>query len=609
MSMSLKDIIDAGQALSGAGPATIRAYIADRGGDVSAIAAEAQAEIKRIRDTYQTDPTITAELATLVQTVVMATDTPVEAPPEPEQELPAADTEHTEENTESKDQLVEANELPTVDDGAEVVSGDLVGAGAVGAETFQGRVMDLGVMRENAPTIVSSDTLATNANYEIFANGSTRKIETVGDLGAHVADQMKMVASAGGTDARGVSLVTYRAKDSWNRFHRSADMSDKDVVKLLDASVKHHDNFSGALFKHGRTSLEVKQFASTGWCAPSVDNFEFCPIPQAWGGFGETIPIITADRGGIRWPVSPSISDTWGDGIGCWTEAEEMAREDLKPCIELGCPGWVDYRNNICSICVVSSILTNRAFPEWTGNQVALYELMYEMWINWQMLQTAIGYARPVTWDTSGWGVWAALKEKIGFAIESLSARNLLDPQNHVWNLAIPAWLFSVIQADLSKRVGADLDMMSVSRERITMMLAGGRQLRIWPLSIWQTAITQTDIPDPAMRTWMGSDQSLDSGNYPETAEMLLWPQGAFVGVRDDFLDIRARWDYGLQRDNKQLQMFSETAWNVIPRCYEALHITLNICSAGRSGSLFEYPCNEAAPPPEEPANAAMASA
>ena len=224
------------------------------------------------------------------------------------------------------------------------------------------------------------------------------------------------------------------------------------------------------------------------------------------------------------------------------------------------------------------------------------------------MLQTAIGYARPVTWDTSGWGVWAALKEKIGFAIESLSARNLLDPQNHVWNLAIPAWLFSVIQADLSKRVGADLEMMSVSRERITMMLAGGRQLRIWPLSIWQTAITQTDIP-PAMRNWMGSDQSLDSGNYPETAEMLLWPQGAFVGVRDDFLDIRARWDYGLQRDNKQLQMFSETAWNVIPRCYEALHITLNICSAGRSGSLFEYPCNEAAPPPEEPANAAMASA
>ena len=45
MSMSLKDIIDAGQALAGAGPATIRAYIADRGGDVSAIAAEAQAEI------------------------------------------------------------------------------------------------------------------------------------------------------------------------------------------------------------------------------------------------------------------------------------------------------------------------------------------------------------------------------------------------------------------------------------------------------------------------------------------------------------------------------------------------------------------------------------
>lgn len=592
MSMSLKDIIDAGQALAGAGPATIRAYIADRGGDVSAIAAEAQAEIKRIRDTYQTDPTITAELATLVQTVITATDTPHEEPPPPEQE-PPEDTGQTDENTESKEEPVAEIESPGNSD---VVSGELVGAGAGGNETFRGRVMDLGVMRENAPTIVSGDTLATNVHYEVFASGSSKTIETVSDLGAHVVDQMKMIASAGGTDGRGVSLVTYRAKDSEHRLHRNTDMSDKDVVKLLDTSVKKQDAYARALFAHGRDSAEFAQFASTGYCAPSVDMYEFCPIPSAWGLFGEALPMITADRGGLRWPVSPAISDTWGDGIGCWTEAEEMAREDPKPCTELGCPGWVDYRNNICSICVVSSILTNRAFPEWTGNQVALYELMYEMWINWQMLQTAIGYARPVTWDTSGWGVWAALKEKIAFAIDSLSARNLLDPQAHTWNLAVPAWLFSVIQADLSKRVGADLEMMSVSRERITLMLAGGRQLRIWPLSIWQTAITQTDIPDPAMRTWMGSDQSIDDGNYPDEAEMLLWPQGAFVGVRDDFLDIRARWDYGLQRDNKQLQMFSETSWNVIPRCYEALHITLNICAAGRSGSLFEYPCNETTP-------------
>lgn len=603
------------------GPNTIRVLLAERGDDVEALRTAVTERLAEMRATVDTDPAVTAEAVQAVQTLLAAV-TPIEdtADTDPDTGQDATDDDSddsdpdesvTGDETESVDAVADGATPETTedttndDDGGGAVTLDnnqdpdttsapeaapaaVEGDVVIPAEAFKASGAGKTTMTMNRPGVAArfSDAKASNDEYQAFAGGSNTQLFTAGDVATHVNGQLDLLrGTRGSSDPRGVSLVQYKAQANAMKFYRSADMRRREVEELITAATSHH-----------------AQFGSNGFCAPSIQHYEFCPVPTAWGQFGQALPMIVSERGGNEWPVTPSIGDLWGQGIECRTEQEEIDRTEPKACTEIDCPGWIDYRDNICHICVVSSILQNRAFPEYTDQMVRTYELIYEMWINWMMLQKAISYADEqngeLRWDTAGWGILQALKEKVGLAIDNLVARTLLNPWKTTWNVAIPFWAYSAIQADAAKRVGADMTMLTLDREPIETILRGGRTVRFWPQMPWQTSIVE-DVPDPAMRTWMGSDTSVQNGVYPETMEILIWPQGAFVGVRDDFLDIRARWDYGLQQDNKQLEMFSETVWNVIPRCYEAMHITLDICTAGRSGNLFDFPCNTA-PAPEE---------
>lgn len=590
-------------------PATIRSLLDDRGVEaVATVRANAEAELARMRDSVDSDQSVTADAIRAVRDVLAATADV--APPgfddaiavggeSAEDDGSEADTDDTTGDEPETDDEPEAEPAaaPAASDGGGAVtldgtnqqpdggqdvsvSGEVLAG--VPAEVFKASAAR---MTMSSPAVAArfSSAAAAVEQYQAFAGG--QELHTAGEVADHVNDQLDLLRKArGSSDPRGVSLVQYNARPGAMKFHRGRDMSRQQVSDLLDSAVADHQ--------------QRQQFAN-GWCAPSVQRYEFCPTPSPWGLFGDALPIITSDRGGVEYPVSPSIGSLWGQGVECRTEEEEIERSQadppqLKACTHLDCPEWYDNRNRICHICVTSDILQNRAFPEYTDQMIRTFELMYEHWINWQMLQVAIEIADDqngeLRWDTAGFGILQALKEKIAFAIDSASARSLFNPWGTQWNLAVPFWMYGAIQADAAKRVGADMQMMTLMPSHIDTIISSGRTLRIFPLMPWQQALTE-DVPDPAMRTWFGSDTSLQSGRYPDTMEMLLWQQGALVGVRDDFLDIRARWDYGMQRNNQQLEMFSESEWNVIPRCGEVMHITLDICTSGRSGALFEYPC------------------
>lgn len=588
---------------SNASPETVRSLLNDQGTDLEALHAAAQERLAEMRTNVDSDATVTADSVRAVKTIIAASAPPADETETTEPDADADGDTGDEPETGTAASAADETDSPseeTTDDGGGAVTLDknqdpnasapepaaAVEGDVIPAEAFKASGAGKTTMTMNRPGVAArlSNTKATNDEYQAFAGGSNTQLFTVGEVAGHVNEQMDLLRGArSSSDPRGVSLVQYKAKPDAMKFYRSADMRRREVEELITAATSHHT-----------------QFASNGFCHPSTRHDEFCTVPTAWGQFGQALPMIVSERGGNEWPVTPSIGDLWGQGIECRTEEEEQNREELKACTEIDCPGWIDYRDNICHICVTSSILQNRAFPEYTDQVIRTYELIYEMWINWQMLQKAISYADEqngeLRWDTAGWGILQALKEKVGFAIDSIAARTLLNPWDTTWNVAIPFWAYSAIQADAAKRVGADMTMLTLGRDPIETILRGGRTVRFWPIMPWQVSLVE-DIPDPEMRTWLGSDTSVESGVYPETMEILIWPQGAFLGVRDDFLDIRARWDYGLQRDNKQLEMFSETVWNVIPRCYEAMHITLDICTAGRSGALFEFPCNDGPAP------------
>jgi len=571
---------------------TVRSFLADRGVDAAEIHEAARGRIRDMAATVDTDPTVTAEAVRAVRVLVDAT-APATEPENSDDtgtgddaaaELEATDDADETENTDDGGGAVtlENDQADSNDVGGDVpVTGDLISAEAFKARGGGGRRDPEQVKMTLRPGAAASFANAKAANdyYQAFAGGSGGELHTMADLTRHVDRQMDLLRNAGSSAATGIELVQFKAREGANPFRVGANMSRQQAGAVLQDAIAYHS----------------EKFAN-GFCSPSTQLYEFCRVPAPWGRFGDSIPMIAAERGGVELPVSPSIGTMWGAGIECRTEQEEIERDQdgtEKACTHIDCPTWVDHRNRICHICVTSGTLQRKAFPESIDDAIRKFELIYDMWINWQMLSTAIEIADSqngeLRWDTAGWGILQALKEKIGFAIMSISARTLLNYESTIWNVAIPFWAYAAIQADAAKRVGADLTMMTLTRDPINTILSNGMTVRFWPQMPWQTALV--DVPDPAMRTWIGSDVSLENGVYPDTMELLIWPQGTFAGVRDDFLDIRARWDFDLQKQNRQLEWFAETEWNLIPHCYEAVHLTLDICTAGRSGSLFEYPC------------------
>lgn len=609
-----------------AGERTAAAMIDECGATMEDVAAAAAAERERVQSDHETDSTITPEYVdalALVSRVIHAATTAKDEPaatettPEPETETEEPDTGTVDTTTNEEGDAVNDDTSATPTEGELVAAGTGPAApGNEGFSTTQGRDIDLNMSGDSRPSTATMVPLSTRASveqYDVFTSDGSQ-VETVGDMIADVHSRMGSIRNARIDGRLGASVIRYQMRDEHKMFARTPGMSDHEVDALINRAIAYH---TAELVKADKTGT----FASNGFCAPSVDQYEFCPVPTPWGLFGQTIPTILSPRGGNRWPVEPGIGDMWGEGIGCWTEAEEMAREDLKPCTELGCPGWVDYRDNICSICVTSSVLADRAFPEWTANQMRKFQLIYEMWINWQMLQTALNIARAQTgidgddlrWNTRGYGIFNAMQEKIAYTFNQFEARTLFGPNGIRMNVAFPWWAYDAIRADVGKRTG--LPVSALSDQQINAVLSSGRNVSFHPLSLWNTSVVAPpDTPDLAQ--WMGSSESLAAGVYPETIPMLIWPEGAFIGVRDDFLDIRGRWDYGLQRDNKQLQWFAETQWNVIPRCFEAYSIVIDSCVSGRTSAPVNFPCNPndgdvtllgSVPmtPPEVPAGAA----
>ena len=595
-----------------ASPETVRSLLHDQGTDMTALHAAASERLAEMRANVDSDATVTAETVRAVQTIIAATAPPA-AEPDQDQDTDDSDGDADTDgaNAPEDDASTEPGETDspteeTTDDGGGAVTLDKnqdpdttanapasVEGEVITAEAFKNSDANHQVqLTMNRPGVAArfSNAKASNAEYQVFAGDKGRELETAGDVADHVGSQLNLLRQARFTNSIGVPILEYKPKPGAMKFHRYTGMPVTDVQAMVDEAV----------FEHSKMELFTE--ANPTWCAPALQHYEFCPVPRAWGLFGQALPTIASDRGSNSWPTSPDLGQIWGQGMECRTAEEEAERAEEgtpKACTSIGCPEWVDYIDEICHLCVTVPTLQHKAFPEYTDQVIRTYELMYETMINWNMLQKAIAIADEqngeLRWDTAGWGITSAVKHAINFAIDSLSAKHHLDPMSTQWNMAVPFWMYSVIQLDLQKRVNADIEMMSIGRDRIDLILKGGRTLRIWQIMPWQQALTEMEIPDPAMRTWLGGGVSIEGGTYADTMEILIWPQGALVGRRDDFLSIRGRWDYGLQRQNQQLELFNESQWNVIPRCYSAMHITLDICSAGRSGSLFEYPCGPAA--------------
>lgn len=652
--MNLDDLITQVKGLS---PRAVAAHLEDSGANLDELREAVAERIAQVKANVETDRTITADVAKTLASIRDATATPADqgdgdgdlendGAEEPDNnndggggETPADATDNPP-VTEEGDTVANTETDTTTENGTTAVEGELLGAASGQNFARQGEkkifTARAGFIPRGRPEQFAM------ARHQAFATGNdqaARRLTSREEFGRHVTDQVKSLRNTRGSAK--ANIVEFRMDENMGgpridrrmsdpdreeAFRKAADASlarwqfEADMSrKLRFATARGYDDVQAVLAEQESGRAE---FANVGWCSPSVDVYEFCGIPAAWGLFDELIPSVTFERGGVRYPVVPPLSDLWFEqmspdtaGIACETEAEWQDAPDdfVKPCVTLGCPEWVENRENVCHLCLVSSIFMNRTFPEWVANEIARYMLIYRYWMNWQMLQTAIQAAVDMTGDldytaqTEGWSAMSAVSQYVQFVVEELSTRNFLDPDTYIFHVALPHWLKPLLRADLEKRSNADLGLVTDSQ--INDRITGTRDnIRVHWLSMWQTYLTE-DVEDPEDRTWFGSDASLQSGNYPTTAQILVWPEGAWIGGQEDIITMRGHYDYNLLRTNHRLELFTEQAWMLVPRCYEAAVFSISTCPNGRVGLPVEYECPTDPVLPEPVAPAALASA
>lgn len=393
------------------------------------------------------------------------------------------------------------------------------------------------------------------------------EIKTENDLGSACVDVLQSLSDHSGSDMRQLPIA--RWSHAGQTPILTPDMNPMEVKGILD---KNGDP-SQITF-----NTKTKTFGQ-GFCSPSEIDYTLCPPASTEGRIN--LPSIVIRRGGVRIVRDEDFSDVYGSGVGCWTEAEEIARTDPKPCYSVPCPEWDEIRLNICSLCIEAPMLTAWAFPEWIASAVAKRLAAFEHQLSCALVTAmeARAVVVPPLAAASG-GLVSTILGYIELQAMDMKYRHRFSP-NMVLEAVMPLWLLGAIRSDLTKRCG--FDSIAKADAYINTLFANIKVRPQWIYN-WQDAYCT------------GVDTDFGGVNppakWPDTVKILLYPAGTFQAARGELVRVSGvRNDPQLLRQNVELALFLEVYWGLVNRCPEARLLTIPVCPNGATGGCTEIDC------------------
>ncbi len=349
----------------------------------------------------------------------------------------------------------------------------------------------------------------------------------------------------------------------------------------------------GELLKH-MTGPEKQQslVAGGGWCAPSEIRYDFFDISCADGMID--LPTVGITRGGIQFPVSPTLADTsiatafGGFAVTLssesnpwlWTEADDIAAatgSPTKPCVRVPCPTFDEERLDCYGICLTAGNLTDDAYPEATQHMIQLLMNAHSHAINARLI--ALMVARSLVTVTTGEyaaqdaPVFQQVLSGIDLGATDYRARYGMCIDD-VLEVVAPYWVRNVIRADLAWRNG--VDMLSVTDAMITGFFTD-RNLRVQWVNDWQVrGASQFGNASTPMTAW------------PTSAQIMIYAAGTFLHGQGLSLDLGVVRDSVLNSTNDHTAAWSEECHLVArvgpeSRLYT---ITFNVMGATTTAAL-----------------------
>lgn len=457
------------------------------------------------------------------------------------------------ETTEVTDEVeVEMEEQPTQEPA-------LVAGGATATPRERGRKLNptLAEIRQHAPKVTpprttSEAVIVASADIPGFTHAS--KLPDMASLVAAMQARAKTL-----TDGRGAhNYVPVAQMQRKYRHVLGPDAMPEDIDRVLQEVTDVN-----ALVAAG------------GWCAPSEISYDFYNIVCEDGMVD--LPTIGINRGGIRWPVSPSFGDLVGNSaLWHWTETQDIAsvtgtaQSGTKTCGRVPCPTFSEERLQCDGLCLTVGNLMDDAFPELIANHTRLLfaahaHKMNGLWI--QRLVSLSGVDNTI--GSVGSGVVAPLIGSISLAAIDYREKYAMC-EDAVLEVILPRWIRAMMRSDLRKRTGVDL--LDVNDARL-MAMFDAENVRVQWVNDWQVRGVGLPGAGTAITAW------------PTQVEFLIFAPGTFVKGNGLTLDLGVIRDSTLNATNDFTGEWMEECWLIFQPGHESRRYSVNICADGTTGA------------------------
>ncbi|WP_030248098.1 major capsid protein [Streptomyces sp. NRRL S-455] len=424
-------------------------------------------------------------------------------------------------------------------------------------EAVQRRVASLSQVRERAPQAKApnAQTMAVTASVDIPGVGAGQSLPTLEALSEAFRAKAKAVPTTQYGDRGAPRHLVASLRNQFE--HTVDDRTSASTVEELWHSMTQQRGQADALLAGG------------GWCAPSEVTYDFFNIADTPVGLID-LPTVGVSRGGIRYPVSPSIGDVFFQNAGSnpasgfggfafpfsnasdpwlWTEADDIATVTgsvNKPTLRVPCPTFDETRLEAYGVSLTAGNLTDDAYPEATQNFIRLLRAAYAHVINARLISLmvarstsaiALGAANKPAAQTLLNGVeLAAIDYRAKFAMR----------EDAVLEVVLPRWTLAVIRADLAWRTKVERE--SVSDAQITAWFTD-RSVRPQFVSDWQVRGSgQFGRVDTNMTAW------------PTSVDFMMYAAGTFLHGNGLQLDLGVIRDSALNAENDHTALWAEEA-------------------------------------------------
>lgn len=326
--------------------------------------------------------------------------------------------------------------------------------------------------------------------------------------------------------------------------------------------------------------------ASGGWCAPSETLYDLFELEGRDGLF--SLPEVNISRGGIRWTVGPDFATLFAEITGFhYTEQQDIDSnygvdgegvgndtEGSKPCYHIDCPDFTEARLDLDGLCITAGLLQQRGYPEVIARTIRGALVAHDNRIAARKLAAIRAGSTAVAMPAGQVGATAPVLTSIELQVEQYRQVHRMSRSQSL-EAVFPFWIHGAIRTDLSRRLGTDLDPMSVTDAQINAWFA---QRGVNAQFVYNLNDLTTDAA--------GTTQ------WPDTVDFLLYAAGTWVGGGSDVITLDTIYDSTLLGENDYTALFTEEGWLVAKRGHDSRVVSVPICPSGELAAGVAIDCN-----------------